>query len=113
MRNAPMRMISGIVTDSALVPLPFTNIINTTHRTGTAADIDGKFCIQAADTDTLLVRFVGYYDQKVVAQTDVLEIRMKPLPMISCEPMPVLRIKKREQTPTRKVTRRELRRSKK
>ena len=57
--------ISGIISDESGVPLPGVNVVIKGTNTGTTTDFDGKYSINASDTDILTFSFVGFIDQEI------------------------------------------------
>lgn len=71
--------ISGIVTDSAGLPLPGVNVIEKKTSNGTQTDFDGKFTIEATLGNTLVFSYVGFetVEKKVPKNKKALFIQMK------------------------------------
>jgi TonB-linked SusC/RagA family outer membrane protein len=59
------RSVSGQVSDNAGAPVPFASIKIKSKSVGTAADRDGKFQIQAAVNDVLVITASGFLEQQV------------------------------------------------
>ncbi|WJJ95710.1 SusC/RagA family TonB-linked outer membrane protein [Algibacter luteus] len=58
--------VSGKVTDEASFPLPGANVIKKGTTTGTQADFDGNFSIEAVTGDILVISYLGYVTQEVI-----------------------------------------------
>lgn len=70
--------ISGRVLDAGTnQPLPGANIILQNTTTGTSADEDGNFTIDAQEGDILVVSFVGFTTQEVTAEQNM-QIFLEP-----------------------------------
>lgn len=59
------RSVSGQVSDNAGAPVPFASIKIKGKNVGTAADREGKFSIQAAPKDVLVISASGFLEQQV------------------------------------------------
>jgi TonB-dependent starch-binding outer membrane protein SusC len=64
--QAQQRVVTGTIKDDAGTPMPGVSILLKGTTTGTAADGNGNFSIQVADTDVLVVSFIGYKTQEVL-----------------------------------------------
>lgn len=104
------RVVAGVVTDTAGVELPFSTVLVAHTRRGVVADVDGRFVIEALVSDTLVVRYVGFFDAKVVADAEVIAVRMVPLPAMIEVPGPVPHDKRKFDAST-PVSRRDMRRA--
>jgi hypothetical protein len=76
--------IKGIVSDfESGEPLPYAHVINPRSHTGTTTNADGFFSITMLTEDTLIVKTVGYVDQKFTLNEfppkDHYEVMMKPV----------------------------------
>ena len=63
---AQNRTIAGSVTDDSGLPLPGANVFIENKSGGTVSDFDGKFVIEVADTDTLVISYIGYVTQNIL-----------------------------------------------
>jgi TonB-dependent starch-binding outer membrane protein SusC len=59
--------IKGIIKDDAGAPVPGANIIIKGTTSGTTSDANGEFSINASASDILVVSFIGYKTQEIVA----------------------------------------------
>ena len=59
------RPVSGKVADASGLGLPGVTVVVKGTSSGTATDAEGKFAIQAADTDVLVFSFIGFTNQEV------------------------------------------------
>src|SRR5688500_7846763 len=67
--QAQQRVVTGTVKDAAGGPMPGVSILLKGTSTGTAADANGNFSIQAGDTDVLVLSFIGYQTLEVTVGT--------------------------------------------
>lgn len=68
--------VKGTVYDNAGVPLPGASIVVKGTQTGTQTDFDGNFTINAKSEDFLVISFLGFKTQEVLATTSVLTITL-------------------------------------
>lgn len=62
------RVIQGIVTEpDSMTPMPFVYVINAQTGQGQMSDGNGRFSVQASDTDSIIFSFVGYVRLKLPA----------------------------------------------
>jgi len=73
---AQERTVSGTVTDGASFPIPGVNVVIKGTTVSTQTDIDGKFSIQAAANQTLVLSYIGMKTKEVPATTASLAIQM-------------------------------------
>lgn len=60
-------VITGIITDESLQPLPGANILEKGTNNGTQSDFDGKFSISVKNKNsTLVVSYLGYKTREIV-----------------------------------------------
>lgn len=70
--------VKGIVVDETDLPLPGATIIIKNTQTGTSADANGKFSIQAKPSDILQISYIGYESLEIPVNSKTeLTIRMK------------------------------------
>lgn len=72
--------VSGVVRDDTGAPVPGVNVIEKGTTNGTATDVDGRYSLQVAGEDAVLVfSFIGYMTQEVtVAGRSSIEVSMEP-----------------------------------
>lgn len=58
------RKITGTILDKN-EPIPGARVVVKGTRRGTQTDFDGKFSISAKNGDTLVLKFIGYYDYEL------------------------------------------------
>jgi TonB-linked SusC/RagA family outer membrane protein len=71
------RVVSGVVSDNAGLPLPGVNVLVKGTSMGTQTDIDGKYSIKAEATQTLVFNFVGMKSQEMKASSATINVKMK------------------------------------
>ena len=70
--------ISGIVTDQNGVPIAGVNILVKETAKGTQTDFDGKYSMNASETDILTFSFLGYQTQQInVLDKTIINVVMK------------------------------------
>ena len=75
--HAQQTLVSGTVKDAMGMTLPGVNIMLKGTMLGTVTDAEGKFSINAAPKDILVVTFVGYLKQEVlVGESKILSIKL-------------------------------------
>lgn len=73
---AQQRTVTGTVTDGNGLPMPGVSVLIQGTQTGTQTDLDGKYSISAAPTDTLVFSFIGMQTQSVKATSATLNVKM-------------------------------------
>ncbi len=75
------RTISGKITQSEdNLPLPGVNVVVRGAATGTVADAEGNYSIEAEPTATLVFSFIGFTSQEIrVGERSTLNVQMAPL----------------------------------
>lgn len=63
---AQEKAISGTISDVNGVPLPSATVLIKGSTTGTSADFDGKYTINASSGQTLVFSYIGYVTKEVV-----------------------------------------------
>jgi len=86
---AQTKAISGKLTSSDDgAPLPGVNIVVKGSTTGTTSDADGSFSISVAETDVLIVSFIGYMTKEIPVGT--LDISLYRDDLTTLGPKPVV-----------------------
>jgi iron complex outermembrane receptor protein len=62
---------SGVVTDEYGSPLPGVNILEKGTSNGTSSDFDGKFTIKTQKNAILVISFIGFETQEVIASNNL------------------------------------------
>lgn len=64
-KTSIQQTITGKITDDNSLPLPGASIVIENTSRGTKSDLDGNFSIQAAQSDVLVISYLGYVTQKI------------------------------------------------
>lgn len=79
MRNQPLAIVSGRVTDENGVAFPGVNIVQKGTTNGTSTDSDGRYSVDVPGDAVLVFSFVGYATQEVVVGgRTVIDVTMSP-----------------------------------
>lgn len=73
---AQERSVNGTVTDSNGMPLPGVSVVKKGTTQGTQTDFDGKFQIQASNTDVLVFSFIGMKETQMPATSTNLTVKL-------------------------------------
>jgi len=73
---AQERVVSGVVSDNAGLPLPGVSVLVKGTKSGTQTDFDGKFAIKASPSQILIFSYVGMNTQDVKASSASLKVKM-------------------------------------
>ena len=69
------KTITGVVNDTAGIPLLGAAVVIDGTAEGVATDFDGNYSIQANEGDVLVFSFVGFISEKVVVGTsDIIDV---------------------------------------
>ena len=80
--SAQQRTMKGTVFDETSQPLAGASVSVPNTMRGVTTDGNGQFEIQASDTETLSVSFLGYLTQEVkVAGRNVINVTLEQTPM--------------------------------
>ena len=71
------RVVSGVVSDNAGLPLPGVSVLVKGTKTGTQTDFDGKFAIKASSTEVLIFSYVGMITQEVKASSSTVKVKLQ------------------------------------
>src|SRR5436190_16786055 len=63
---AQKHVVTGTVTEPSGGTFPGVNVLIKGTAVGTATDADGKFSIEATESDVLIFSFIGYKSQEVM-----------------------------------------------
>jgi TonB-linked SusC/RagA family outer membrane protein len=74
---AQERVVSGVVSDNAGMPLPGVSVLVKGTQTGTQTDFDGKFSIKATPSQVLVFSFLGMKSQEVKASTASVNVKLQ------------------------------------
>ncbi|MCV9930159.1 SusC/RagA family TonB-linked outer membrane protein [Flavobacterium sp. LS1R49] len=70
------RLVTGIVTDDAGLPLPGVSVMIKGSKIGTQTDFDGAYSIQASANQILSFNYIGMKTQDVAASTNKVNVKM-------------------------------------
>ena len=71
------RVVSGVVSDNAGLPLPGVSVLVKGTQNGTQTDFDGKYSIKATSSQVLIFSFIGMKTQQVPASSAKVNIKMQ------------------------------------
>ena len=74
---AQERVVSGVVSDNAGLPLPGVSVLVKGTKSGTQTDFDGKFSIKASPSQVLIFSYVGMKTHEVKATSATANIKME------------------------------------
>jgi TonB-linked SusC/RagA family outer membrane protein len=73
---AQERVVSGVVSDNAGMPLPGVSVLVKGTKSGTQTDFDGKFSIKASANQTLVFSYIGMKSQEVKATSNNMNVKL-------------------------------------
>ncbi|KFF07907.1 SusC/RagA family TonB-linked outer membrane protein [Flavobacterium hydatis] len=73
---AQERLVTGIVTDDAGIPLPGVSVLVKGSKLGTQTDFDGAYSINAAPNQILSFSYIGMKTQELPATTNKVNLKM-------------------------------------
>ena len=73
---AQERVVSGVVSDNAEMPLPGVSILVKGTKSGTQTDFDGKYSIKALPSQILIFSYIGMTTQEVMASSSKVNIKL-------------------------------------
>jgi TonB-linked SusC/RagA family outer membrane protein len=73
---AQERVVSGVVSDNAGLPLPGVSVLVKGTKSGTQTDFDGKYSIKASSSQVLIFSYVGMKTQEVTASSATLNVKL-------------------------------------
>ncbi|TPG40232.1 SusC/RagA family TonB-linked outer membrane protein [Flavobacterium pectinovorum] len=73
---AQERIVSGIVSDNAGIPLPGASVLIKGTKTGTQSDFDGKYSIKASANAVLVFNYIGMKTQEITASKTVVNVAL-------------------------------------
>lgn len=73
---AQERVVSGVVSDNAGLPLPGVSVLVKGTKTGTQTDFDGKYTIKTTPTQILIFSYIGMKNQEIVASSDKINVKL-------------------------------------
>lgn len=72
--NAQQKLVSGTIVDDINMPIPGASIVIQGTSTGTVADFDGVFTIEASVGDTLIFSFIGMKNKSILVDNNTQNI---------------------------------------
>lgn len=73
---AQERLVSGIVTDNAGLPLPGVSVLVKGTKTATQTDFNGKYSIQASPNQVLVFSYIGIVPQEISASSQTVNAKL-------------------------------------
>jgi TonB-linked SusC/RagA family outer membrane protein len=73
---AQERVVSGVVSDNAGLPLPGVSVLVKGTKTGTQTDFDGKYTIKTTPTQILIFSYIGMKNQEIVASSAKINVKL-------------------------------------
>ena len=74
---AQERVVSGVVSDNAGMPLPGVSVLVKGTQSGTQTDFDGKFSIKATSSQVLIFSYVGMTTREITASSTSLKVKLE------------------------------------
>jgi TonB-linked SusC/RagA family outer membrane protein len=74
---AQERVVSGVVSDNAGLPLPGVSVLVKGTKSGTQTDFDGKYSIKATSSQILIFSYVGMKQQEVRANSASVNVKLQ------------------------------------
>lgn len=74
---AQERVVSGVVSDNAGMPLPGVSVLVKGTKSGTQTDFDGKYSIKASSSQVLIFSYVGMKTQEIAASSATVNVKMQ------------------------------------
>ncbi len=74
---AQERVVSGVVSDNAGLPLPGVSVLVKGTKSGTQTDFDGKFSIKATSSQILIFSYIGMKTQEAKATNASLSVKLE------------------------------------
>ena len=71
------RVVSGVVSDNAGLPLPGVSVLVKGTQSGIQTDFDGKYSIRATSSQVLIFSFIGMKTQEVSASSTKVNVKMQ------------------------------------
>ncbi|MCC9071792.1 SusC/RagA family TonB-linked outer membrane protein [Flavobacterium sp. F-65] len=73
---AQERVVSGVVSDNAGMPLPGVSVLVKGTKSGTQTDFDGKYSIKASPSQILVFSYIGMKTQEIAASTSTINTKL-------------------------------------
>jgi TonB-linked SusC/RagA family outer membrane protein len=73
---AQQRVVTGVVSDKAGMPIPGVSVLVKGTQSGTNTDFDGKYAIKASPSQILIFSYIGMTSQSMAAKSTILNATM-------------------------------------
>ncbi|WP_125722412.1 SusC/RagA family TonB-linked outer membrane protein [Flavobacterium ustbae] len=73
---AQEKIIAGVVSDNAGIPLPGVSVLVKGTKLGTQTDFDGKYVIKASSNQVLVFTYIGMNTKEIAANSSVINVKM-------------------------------------
>jgi TonB-linked SusC/RagA family outer membrane protein len=73
---AQERVVSGVVSDNAGMPLPGVSVLIKGTKSGVQTDFDGKFTVKASSSQVLIFSYIGMKTREVLASSTALKVKL-------------------------------------
>jgi TonB-linked SusC/RagA family outer membrane protein len=73
---AQERVVSGVVSDNAGMPLPGVSVLVKGTKNGTQTDFDGKYSIKASPSQILVFSYIGMKTQEITASSSTVNTKL-------------------------------------
>ncbi|MES2574620.1 MAG: SusC/RagA family TonB-linked outer membrane protein [Bacteroidota bacterium] len=74
---AQERVVSGVVSDNAGLPLPGVTVLIKGSKTGIQTDFDGKYSIKATPSEVLIFSYIGMNTQEITANSTTINVKLE------------------------------------
>ena len=71
------RVVSGVVSDNAGMPLPGASVLVKGTQSGAQTDFDGKFSIKATSSQVLIFSYIGMKTREIAASSAKINVKME------------------------------------
>ena len=75
---AQERVVTGVVSDNAGLPLPGASVLIKGTKTATQTDFDGKYSIKATPSQVLIFSYIGMKNQEITASASKINVKLQP-----------------------------------
>src|SRR3954470_22208673 len=74
---AQERVVSGVVSDNAGLPLPGVTVLVKGTKAGIQTDFDGKYSIKAMPNQILIFSYIGMKTQEVTTNSTTINVKLQ------------------------------------
>ena len=71
------RVVSGVVSDNAGLPLPGVSVLVKGTQNGAQTDFDGKYSIKATPSQVLVFSYIGMKTQELKATSSAINVKLQ------------------------------------